>query len=163
MAIEEPRINISLSTNNGHTSILIRRNDADAASAGDPVRWLSWQLGAIEPGGYLAACQWIGNAVLRMLHPPHSALFAQHPLLVPTDELSKLEQLTSLIYELISRSAAEKTSAYVPALDALFARHPEELALTDLPGQWPTFREAFLRHEPKTAREVTDNGGAPSP
>ena len=98
-----------------------------------------------------------------MLHPSHAALFAQHPLLTPTDELSKLQQLTSLIYDLISRSSAEKTSAYVPALDALFARHPEELALTDLPAQWPTFREAFLRHEPKTARDVTDNCDAPTP
>ncbi|MES2757830.1 MAG: hypothetical protein V4693_10690 [Pseudomonadota bacterium] len=30
MAIEEPKINVALTTNNGRTSILVRRTDADA-------------------------------------------------------------------------------------------------------------------------------------
>ena len=163
MAIEEPRINISLTTNGGRTSLLIRRSDADEVSAADPVRWLSWQLDAIEQDGYLAACQWIGNAVLRMLHPPHAALFAQYPLLAPRDQLSKIDQITSLIHDLIARSASERTSAYVPALDAIFAHHSADLTGTDLPAQWPTFREAFLRHQYKLTAKEAANEGTPPP
>lgn len=147
MAIEEPRINVALTTNNGRTSILIRRSDADDSDQGEPMRWVCWQLGVIEGAGYMAACERIGNAVLRLLHQPHAALFAQHPMLAPPDYLSELDRLTELINDLISRSAAERTSAYVPALDAIFTRHADELALTDLPGQWPTFRAAFMRHD----------------
>ncbi|WP_426175685.1 hypothetical protein [Massilia sp. TWR1-2-2] len=88
MAIEEPRINVALTTNSGCASILIRRSDADDSAPGEPMRWVSWQLGAIERAGYMAACERIGNAVLRLLHQPHAALFAQHPLLAPPDELS---------------------------------------------------------------------------
>lgn len=43
------------------------------------------------------------------------------------------------------RSVREKTSAYVAALDAIFAHNPAELAQTNLPEQWPTFREAINR------------------
>jgi hypothetical protein len=146
MPIEEPRINVALTNNSGRVSILIRRSDADDAKPDELPRWISWQLGTIEHAGYMAACERIGNAVLRLLHQPHAVLFAQHPLLAPPDDLSELDRLTDLINNLISRSAAESTSAYVPALDAIFTRHAAELAQTDLPGQWPTFREAFLRH-----------------
>ncbi len=149
MAIEEPRVNVSLTTNSGRIGILIRRSDADDSRPNDSIRWISRQLSGIERAGYMAACELIGNAVLRLLYPPHAALFAQHPLLIPTDDLSELQRLSSLIHDLIGRSAAERTSAYVPALDALFARHADELAQTELPEQWPTFREAFMRHEPK--------------
>lgn len=147
MPINEPRISVALTTNNGRTSILIRRSDADNSGPDEPMRSVNWQLGTIEHAGYMAACERIGNAVLRLLHQPHAVLFAQHPMLSPPDELSKLDRLTDLINSLISRSAAERTSAYVPALDAIFTRHADELAQTDLPGQWPTFRDVFLRHD----------------
>jgi hypothetical protein len=32
---------------------------------------------------------------------------------------------------------------------AIFARNADQLAQTDLPRQWPTFRAAFLRHDRK--------------
>lgn len=147
MAIEEPRISVALTTNKGRISILIRRSDADDGRPGEPMRWVCWQLHAIEQAGYMAACERIGNAVLRLLHRPHAALFAQHPLLAPPDALTELDRLTDLINDLISRSAAERTRAYVSALDAIFARHAAELAQTELPGQWPTFREVFLQHD----------------
>jgi hypothetical protein len=150
MAIEEPKINVALTTNNGRTSILVRRTDADEAKPDDPMRWTCWQLATIERAGYMAACERIGNAVMRMLHQSHANLFAPHPMLVPPDELRALDQLTDLIHTLISRSADEKTSAYVPALDAIFARHGDELAQTELPEQWPTFRSVFLRHGSST-------------
>lgn len=50
MTIEEPRINVALTTNDDRTSILIRRSDADAARPNEQMRWVSWQLAAIAPG-----------------------------------------------------------------------------------------------------------------
>ncbi|MDB5935782.1 MAG: hypothetical protein JWQ01_3126 [Massilia sp.] len=145
MAIEEPRISVALTSNNGRVSILIRRSDADDAKPDEPLRWVCWQLGAIEHEGYLAACQRIGNAVMRLLATPHADLLAQHPLLVPSDVMSDLDRLTDLINDLIQRSIRERTSSYVAAPDAIFARDATLLAQTSLPEQWPTFREAISR------------------
>lgn len=144
MAIEDPRINVALSTNSGRTSILIRRSDADDGLPGEPMRWVSWQLGAIEHAGYMAACERIGNAVMRLLHQAHPARFVDHPMLAPPDELTALDRLTDLVNDLIRRSASERTCAYVPAIDAILVKHAAELGQTNLPAQWPTFREVFM-------------------
>lgn len=143
MSIEEPRINVALTTNNDRTSILIRRSDADDANPDEPLRWVCWSLADIEREGYLAACQRIGIVVLGLLAAPHAALLAQHPLLVPPPP--EPDDLQHIVIALIHRSVREKTSAYVPALDAIFAHNPVELAQTNLPDQWPTFRDAISR------------------
>lgn len=67
MTIEDPRINVALTTNNGCTSLLIRRSDADDATPNEPLRWVRWQLGDIEHEGYIAECQRIGTVVLGLL------------------------------------------------------------------------------------------------
>lgn len=143
MAIEEPRINVALTTNNGRSSILIRRSDADDAKPDEPLRWVRWNLDDIERGGYLGACQRIGTVVLGLLAAPHAALLAQHPLLLPPPP--EPDDLQHIVISLIHRSIREKTSAYVAALDAIMARDHVELAQTNLPEQWPTFREAISR------------------
>jgi hypothetical protein len=143
MPIEEPRINVALTTNDGRTSILIRRSDADDATPDEPLRWVRWGLADIEREGYLAACQRIGTVVLGLLAAPHAALLEQHPLLMPPEP--EPDDLKHIVISLIHRSVREKTSAYVAALDAIIAHNPAELAHTNLPEQWPTFREAISR------------------
>lgn len=143
MTIEEPRISVALTTNNGRTSILIRRSDADDAKLDEPMRWACWYLGDIEREGYLAACQRIGTVILGLLAAPHAALLEQHPLLLPPPP--EPDDLQHIVISLIHRSVREQTSAYVAALDAIFEHNPAELAQTNLPGQWPTFREAISR------------------
>jgi hypothetical protein len=143
MAIEEPRINVALTTNNGRTSILIRRSDADDAKPDEPLRWVSLRLTDIEKEGHVGVCQRIGAVVLGLLAGPHAALLEQHPLLMPP--LPEPDDLQHIVISLINRSIREKTSAYVPALDAIFVHNPAELAQTNMPEQWPTFRQAISR------------------
>lgn len=149
MAIEEPRISVALTTNDGRASILIRRSDADDAKPDEPLRWVNLRLADIEKEGHLAACQRIGTVVLGLLSAPHAALLAKYPLLLPPTLPPELDGLQHIVISLIHRSTREMSSAYVPALDAIFAQNHAELAHTSLPEQWPTFREAINRFNPK--------------
>jgi hypothetical protein len=144
--IEEPRINVALTTKDGRTSIQVRRSDADDLHSKERIRLVSWQLATIEPAGYMAACDRVGNAVWRLLHAAHPALLEPFPLLQPPDLLTELEEITQLVQILIRRSVSEQTSSYVAALDAIFSFNADLLAKTDLPEQWPTLRSSFMRH-----------------
>lgn len=143
MPIKEPRIYVALTSNDGRTDLLVRRDDD---SHDQTLRWVRINLNDAEREGQHALCQRLGSIMLYMLTQAHPQDTAQFPWLLPP-ELTNLERLSDLINNLIGRSAHEQTSAYVPALDAIFTRHATELTQTSLPEQWSTFRKAFLRHD----------------
>lgn len=140
MTIENPRINVAMTETHGQAGIIIRRSDADTTK---PLQWVHWQFADIERAGWMAACERTGNTVLRFAAQAHPELFARHPLLLPPATIPDFEDPVNLVTSLIERSVRERSSAYVAALDAIFAFHATELAQTNLPEQWPTFRERF--------------------
>ena len=134
---------MALTTNDDRTDLMVRRNDGD--NADQELRWVRINLHDAEREGHHALCQRIGTVALNMLIQSHPDEFTRYPLLVPPD-LSSFERLRGLVLELISRSTLEKTSAYVPALDAIFARNAAELGPTNLPEMWADIRLAIMRH-----------------
>lgn len=128
-----PNINVTLAVNDGRTVLLVRR-DGDAAGPS----WIRWDLRESEREGHLALCQRIGSTALTMLIAAHPEEFAKFPLLVPLKP-SPLDELHETVLRLINLSIKEKTTAYVTAIDNLFARHAE-LGQTELPDTWPSTR-----------------------
>lgn len=147
MPIKEPKITVALTTNDDRTDLVVRRNDGN--SADQELCWVRINLHDAEREGHHALSQRIGTVALNMLIQAHSDEFAKYPLLVPPD-LSSFERLRGLVLELISRSTLEKTSAYVPALDAIFAHNAADLTQTNLLEMWPDLRLGFLRYDRKT-------------
>lgn len=135
MMLKEPSINVALAVNDARATLIVRRAGAGAEEVPS---WVRWDLHEIEREGFHALCQRIGNAALRMLIESHSDDFANFPLLVPP--LSTLDDLRLLVLNLIERSVNEKTTAYVAAIDNLFAQHAAELGQTDLPETWQSIR-----------------------
>ena len=140
--LKEPNINVTLSVNDGRTTLMVRRCTGD-----DGASWVRWDLQEIEREGHHALCQRIGSAALSMLIQSHTEEFANFPLLVPPD-LSTLDDLRILVLGLIRRSVEEKTTVYVDAIDNIFARHAAELAQTDLPETWRSIRIRVMSRPP---------------
>ena len=136
-AIKEPRIYAALTAHDGRTDLLVRRSDY--SSADKTLGWVRCNLREGEREGHHALSQRIGTVVLNMLIEAHPDEFARYPLLVPPD-LSTLDRLRGLVLDLIHRTTAERTTAYVAALDAIFAHNATELAQTSLPEQWQSIR-----------------------
>ncbi|WP_426175686.1 hypothetical protein [Massilia sp. TWR1-2-2] len=132
--LKEPKISVALVVNEDRTILMVRRTDDD----GEP-SWVRWDLRELEREGYLALCQRVGDTALRMLSRAHPDEFAKFPLLAPP-KLTAFDELCSLVVELMHRSTTEKTTAYVAAIDAIFARHCAELGQTDLPETWQSIR-----------------------
>lgn len=132
--LKEPNVNVTLAVNDGRTVIMVRRE-----GDGNGPSWIRWDLREIEHEGHHALCQRIGTVALNMLIQSHPDEFAHFPLLVP-QSLSPLDDLRNLVLNLIRRSVDEKTTAYVAAIDNLFAQHAGALGQTDLPETWRSIR-----------------------
>ncbi|TFW25469.1 hypothetical protein E4L96_05160 [Massilia arenosa] len=138
--MKEPKLTLGLTERDGEPVVLISRAD------GLILNWIDNGLAQLAGYGYRGACDYIGEAVLRMLAIAHPQTFAGFPALTPALEpaLSPGELISSLHRQ----SLEDRTSRYVGAIDALVERHKEALAHTSVPEQWPTFREHLLRTYP---------------
>lgn len=141
MPIEAEKINVALAVNDQRITIVVRRSDG----APPEPNWVSWDLRDIEREGYLALCERVGNAVVRMLDASHPDLFAQHPLLMPPRG-SSFDDTHDLILELMTRSIREKTLEYAPAIEALFRRDLDNITHTNLADIWESYKLRIEHH-----------------
>lgn len=145
----EPRITVALTADNGDAeegdradaALTIVRNDG-----GGILNTQRWNLRRLEPHGYHALCQGLGDSLLRLLAAAHPAEFAKYPLLVPpkldTDDPS------GLVLSLINRSYKEKTADYISAIDRIFQQSADHLNETDLPVTWKDIRLNLMQAFP---------------
>lgn len=104
---------------------------------------VNWKLGDVEKEGYYGVCEKLGNAVMRLISLEDPGLFDKYPLLKPP--VSFVANPVDMVMELMGLSSKFKTKVYVPAIDDLFRRYPEELEGTNLPNTWSLVREDYLK------------------
>lgn len=135
----DPKIHVSLSVTGERVTLMVSRSDGD----GLPSR-IHWGMHDVEREGYLALCQRVGDAAVRMLANAHPDEFAQFPLLMPP-KLSPLDDLRDVVLSLMHRSMKEKTLDYAPAIEALFERNADDISKTDYVENWASYK-LMLEH-----------------
>jgi hypothetical protein len=123
-----PNLTVSLvASDDGRQHSLLVRSDDNAKV----VSSLHHDLGHAERAGFHALCQNVGYSIVYAMVRAHPEVFARYPLLLPPPLPHKDPHATA--NTLIYHAEREETGEYTRAIDALFRRHPEELAgLADL-------------------------------
>ncbi|MES2757829.1 MAG: hypothetical protein V4693_10685 [Pseudomonadota bacterium] len=132
MQTDEQTITVKLTDKNGDTTLVMSRNDSNR------LNFVQWPLKRLEPDGYHALCQYLGDTMLRMLLVAYPAEFGKHPRLTPPKR--DTDNPHGLVHALIGRSYKEKTTDYIAVIDKLIERNAAELSDTELPDIWKAAR-----------------------
>ena len=132
-----PNITIRLVNKNSEPTLVITRNDSDRLNL------IQWPMSQLEPAGYQALCQIIGDRAMRMLAVVQHDEIAKFPRLLPPK--LHTETYYGIVDALIQRSYKEKTTAYIPAIDRLIEQRADELNESSLPETWPANRENLIK------------------
>lgn len=135
--MKEPKIlTVKLTDKNEQTTPIMSRNDNSR------LNFVQWSLERLEPEGYHALCQYLGDTALRMLLVAHPAEFAKYPRLTPPKR--DTDDPHGLVHALIGRSYKERTTDYIAVIDKLVERNAAELSDTELPEIWKAARLQLL-------------------
>jgi hypothetical protein len=129
-------VSLKLVDKHGRATLVMSRNDNDR------LNMVQWSLDRLEPDGYHALCQYLGDTVLRMLLVSHPDEFAMHPRLTPPS--SEVDDPYGLVDALLQRSYKEQTTDYIPVIDRLISLHAGVLSDTGLPENWKAARAQLL-------------------
>jgi hypothetical protein len=136
----DPKLTLGFAERGGQPVLLISRNDSQLLNRSD------WGLAQLAEAGYMGACDYIGDTVLRMLAVAHPDALAPYPALSPSNGPAvRPSDMISLLHH---QSLVDRTCRYVPAIDALVELHKDDLANTSVLEQWPTFRAHIMRTYP---------------
>lgn len=131
-------ISLAVSDDGRRHSLLIRRDDSTKVLSS-----LHRDLADIEREGFHALCQRVGHAAVYALARAHPDVFAKYPLLLPPPP--EYKHPLDVTMGLMARAGRENTGDYTHALDALFRRHPEDLA--GLAESWAMLRASLPEAE----------------
>lgn len=137
--MREPKLTIAFAERGDDPVVLISRNDNGLFNRADA------KLVRLAEMGRLGAREWLGNMSLLMLQRAHPDVLASYPAL---ESESRLAEPYDAVHYLLRMSMSDRTRRYVDAIEALIARHSEELSQTSFPEQWPYYRERILRDYP---------------
>jgi len=132
MPIKEQRVTIGFTDKNGQTVLVLLRDDSQRLNC------VQWPLHRLEPEGYHALCQHLGDTALRMLAIAHPDEFAHYPRLTPPPQ--ETDDPHGLVHALIARSYKERTTAYIAVIDRLIEQNAAALRETELPETWKEAR-----------------------
>lgn len=142
MPIKEHRVSIGFADKNGQAVLVLLRDDNQR------LNYVQWPLHRLEPEGYHALCQHLGDTALRMLAVAHPDEFARYPRLVPPSQ--NIDDPHGLVHALIARSYKEKTTHYIDVIDRLIEHNATALAETELPETWKSVRQNLMEAFPPT-------------
>lgn len=132
MSLKEIKVTIGFANKNGQPALVLLRDDSQQ------LNFVQWPIHRLEPEGYLALCQHLGDTALRMLAIAHPDEFAKFPLLAPPKR--EIDDPHGLIHALIRRSYKEQTTEYIPVIDRLIKQNAAALSETELPEAWQAGR-----------------------
>lgn len=139
--IDDPKIVVCVSTTDIMDKLVVRRSDN-----GGLVNVISWDMAEVSTEGYLALCQKIGNAALRMMKDAREDVFVRHPALNPPD--NPFNDPFEIARTLMERSRKEQTCAYVSAIDSLLEREADAEYMDSLAVSWTRLRPELLAKYP---------------
>lgn len=132
MPIKARKVTIGFADKAGEPMLVLLRDDSNQLNSAQ------WPMHRLEPEGYHALCQHLGDTALRMLAIAHPDEFAKFPSLVPP--LREIDGPHGLIHALIARCYKEQTTDYVAVIDRLIAQNAAALSETELPETWQAAR-----------------------
>lgn len=135
--MKHPKLTVALAERGERAVLLFSRNDSTLCN-----RLESGPLSRIRPFGRSRGSRRIGtddaacspSAGIRAISGPSASKWSN----------CKPKGVRYLIHG----SILDRTRAYVPAIDAMFQRHADELSGTALYEGWPKMRDRFLRDYP---------------
>lgn len=133
--MREPKLTTALAERSGQPVLSISRNDNELFNR------IDWSFSTLDELGYLGACVHIGKVTLKMLYTAHPQVFASYPDLIPEEPSANPEDG---VHYLLRASVADRTRAYLPAIDALVQRHAEALSQS-FRDEWPELRARIMR------------------
>jgi hypothetical protein len=136
MPPNEKAVSLKLADKNGQTMLVMSRNDNSR------LNMVQWSLDRLEPDGYHALCQYLGDTVLRMLLASNPDEFAKYPRLTPPSR--ETDDPYGLVDELMQRSYKEQTTDYIAVIDRLVKQHTDVLSETGLPENWKAARVQLM-------------------
>jgi hypothetical protein len=131
--VKEPQIIVGLSGANDRDSLVVRRTDGQGV-----LHYVAWDFAQIQNEGYMAFCQRVGNAALRMLADAHEETFLNYSLVMPPPPVEY--NVEAIVLHLIHRTHKEKTRAYIAAIDELIARNPKDFENSSIAESWSILR-----------------------
>lgn len=133
-------ISVAVRDDGKRHSLLVRRDDSTKVLSS-----LHRDLADIEREGFHALCQRVGYSAIYALARAHPDVFAKYPLLLPPPPEYKHPHDVTM--GLMARAGREDTGDYTQAIDALFERHPQELA--GLAESWAMLRATLPHAKPE--------------
>ena len=132
MPIKAGKVTIGFTDKKGQPVLVLLRDDNNQLNC------TQWPMHRLEPEGYHALCQHLGDTALRMLAIAHPDQFAKFSSLVPP--MREIDGPHGLIHALIARCYKERTTAYIAVIDRLIEQNAAALSETELPETWKAAR-----------------------